>query len=72
MTEQAAVSYFESRNEALAEVQRRNRDMRKGGYITTMGSSGYGGFKVTSMPADILIDQVADGIAISPFFPKKP
>ena len=60
------VAYFKTEKEALDEVQRRKSELNKEGYIARMVPTGYGDYKVFNIPADLFIDQIADGYTVDP------
>jgi hypothetical protein len=47
--------------DAMAEAANRRADPRSSGMITRVETSAYGGYRVRSMPADFVVDQLADG-----------
>lgn len=56
------VSYFETIDEALKEVRERRLADAGEGLITKIENSPYGGFRVVSTPAELLVDEAADGL----------
>ncbi len=58
-------SFHKTVHEAYAEVRRRKSDPAFQDMIVRVEPSGYGGFRVRSMPADLYVDQLVDG----PFLP---
>lgn len=57
------VAYFDDEEDARKEVQRRKISASGNEILVKMLSSGYGGYKVISIPIDMLLDQIID----SPF-----
>ena len=55
-----SAAYFDTRDEALAEVHRRKTNPEEGGVIVRIEESGYGGYKVVSIPVDLYIDSIAN------------
>lgn len=62
-----ADTFHDSLTDAIAEVQRRRKDAEAEQLITRIVESPYGGFRVRSIPAEFIIDQMADfGIVTAP------
>lgn len=57
-----ADSYFKTRHEADREAQRRRRDPNAKGMITKVSPSAYGGFRVHSASAELMVDGLVDGL----------
>ena len=54
-------AFFDTMREAMEEAQRRKADPKLKDFLTRVEPSSYGGFRVSSMPAEIFVDQLADG-----------
>ena len=54
-------SFHDNIADALEEVAKRRADPEGKNLITRVEPSGYGGFKVRSIPAEFYIDLLADG-----------
>lgn len=61
-----ADSYYKTRHEADQEVRRRRRDPNAKGMITKVSPSAYGGFRVHSVSAELMVDCLADGLPLVP------
>ncbi len=57
-----ADSYFKTRDEAYREAQRRRQEPKLEGMITKILPSGYGGYVVHSVSAELMIDNMVDGL----------
>ena len=60
-------SFHKTLAEAMQEAARRRSNPASKDFLTRVEPSPYGGFRVRSFPADLFIDQLADGPATSPF-----
>ena len=49
-------------DEAVAEIGRRKRDADADGVVTSFEESPYGGYRVYSVPADDIVDNLVDPI----------
>ncbi len=58
-------SFHKTVSEAYAEVRRRKSDPAFHDMIVRVEPSGYGGFRVRAIPADLYIDQLMDGPVVS-------
>lgn len=59
----AADAYFSSLRAALQEATRRRADPRLRGMATHVEDSPYGGgYRVRTVPADLFVDQIIDGL----------
>ncbi len=58
--------YCRTLDEAFKEVARRKRDAGADGVITRFEESPYGGYRVYSLPADVLVDDLVDPIINMP------
>ncbi len=54
-------SFHKTMAEAVAEASRRRSDPSLNDFLTRIEPSSYGGFRVRSYPADLFVDQLADG-----------
>ena len=54
--------YCKTLDEAIKESARRKRDAKVAGVITRFEKSPYGGYRVYSLPADTLVDDLVDPI----------
>lgn len=54
-------SFHKTMSEAVAEAARRRANPALKDVLTKVEPSPYGGFRVRSYPADLFIDQLADG-----------
>ena len=61
-----ADSYYKTRHEAGQEVRRRRRDLNAKGMITKVSPSAYGGFRVHSVSAELMVDCLVDGPPLMP------
>ena len=57
-----ADSYFRTRGEANREAQRRRQEPKLEGMITKVLPSRYGGYVVHSVSAELMIDNMTDGL----------
>lgn len=56
-----ATAYFDSREEALQEVRRRKAEPNDDNILVRYERTGYGNWRVYSVPADFVVDSIADG-----------
>lgn len=61
-----ADSYYKTRHEADQEVRCRRRDPNAEGMITKVSPSAYGGFRVHSVSAELMVDCLVDGLPLMP------
>lgn len=54
--------YCKTLDEAIKESARRKRDAKAAGVITRFEESPYGGYRVYSLPADTLVDDLVDPV----------
>lgn len=54
-------AYFDTEEEALEEVRRRRSDIRDDALLTRCERTGYGTWRVVSVPAEFVVDTIADG-----------
>lgn len=57
-----ADAYFDDLKDALDEARERRASHRGEGMITRVDESPYGGYRVHSIPADFIVDLMADGV----------
>ena len=60
-----ADTYHKTRAAALAEVQHRRDLARAEQFITRIEKSPYGGYRVRSVPAEFVLDHLADSNVLS-------
>jgi len=65
-----ADAFFASLSEAMGEAKRRRANPDIKDYLTRVEESPYGGYRVRSFPAELYVDQLADGPAVG-FAPLK-
>lgn len=53
--------------EAMEEASRRRANPVFKDFLTRVEPSPYGGFRVRSFPAELFVDQLADGPSVGPF-----
>ena len=53
--------------DAMGEASKRRANPAFKDFLTRVEPSPYGGFRVRSFPAELFIDQLADGPAVGPF-----
>ncbi len=56
-----AAAYFETKDEALQEVRKRKSRSSDTAMLVRCEQTGYGTWRVLSVPADFVIDSMADG-----------
>ncbi len=60
-------TFHRTMTEAMEEASRRRANPVFKDFLTRVEPSPYGGFRVRSFPAELFIEQLADGPAIGPF-----
>ena len=58
--------YYDKLKDALEESRHRRSSPVGKGMITHVGESPYGGYRVTSMPAEFYVDLLVDGMIRPP------
>ena len=54
-------AFFDSREEALEEVRKRKSEPREDNVLVFFERTAYGNWQVYSIPADFMVDSLADG-----------
>ena len=54
-------AYYDTQEEALEEVRRRRSSVGDDALLTRCERTGYGNWRVVSVPAEFVVDTVADG-----------
>lgn len=57
-------SYFKTRREADQEARQRRGDPNLAGMITEVSPSGYGGYRVHSVSAELMVEFLVDGLPL--------
>lgn len=56
-----AIAHFDTREEALKEVRKRKTKPSEEQMLVRYERTGYGNWRVYSVPADFVVDSIADG-----------
>ena len=65
-------AFFDSREEALEEVRKRKSEPREDNVLVFFERTAYGNWQVYSIPADFMVDSLADGPVPGSTFPGLP